>query len=122
MLFFLRRLAAIFYDSLLLLSILLSTSFIAVLSNRGQAIPPHSPVFQALLGLLIYLFFIGFWTYPGQTVGMAAWKLKVVCLKSGQAISLKQAHLRLLYGILTFGLGLIFYERLSGTHLIKSIN
>jgi len=126
-----RRLCAILYDTLLLIALAMVGTFILLLFTQGHAITPHNLHYQLYLCCLIATFFVGFWTRGGQTVGMLAWQLKVVTL-SGQALSIKQALVRLFLAILCLllgGIGWIWvlwdpekqtlYDRLSKTRLIS---
>src|SRR5579872_6133916 len=95
-----KRLAAILYDSLLILAIYIISTLILVLINQGRAIPTGSLAFQLFLIFLNCLFFVYFWTHNGQTAGMLAWRLKVVDIE-GNPISYMRALLR--YGCACFG-------------------
>ena len=130
-----RRVAAIFYDSIILASILILATFIYVGLNNFNAIPSGNIIFQVYLTFISYLFFIFFWTKYGQTTGMTAWKLQVLD-KNNQKINLTQASVRFVFALITisfFGVGLIYaildpknrtlYDILSKTKLsyIKNI-
>lgn len=133
-----RRLAAIFYDSLVVLALYILVSFFIVpFAPHGESLDAfyaHHPVmkflYQLVLLLLGFAFFGGFWTRNGQTLGMLAWKLRVVQSSSGGAITWKQAAVRYLAAIVSWlvcGLGFIWslfdrdrktwHDRLSGTEL-----
>jgi uncharacterized RDD family membrane protein YckC len=79
-----RRLAALFYDSLLLSAVLFIASFPPVLINDGPMHDgtPMGEIKNALyflyLLVLIFLFYGWFWTRQGQTLGMAAWRIRVL--------------------------------------------
>jgi uncharacterized RDD family membrane protein YckC len=60
-----RRLGAMFYDSLAVIAIMM-----VVYGALEYA-------YRALLVIIIVLFFGVFWTRRGQTLGMAAWRLKI---------------------------------------------
>jgi uncharacterized RDD family membrane protein YckC len=104
---FFRRLAAMVYDALLVVAILISTiTLMVVLTN--------TPVAQAnVLGLLFlesFAFFAYFWIFRGQTLGMLAWRLAIVT-GSGYQMTFSQALLRYfgaLISIAAFGLGYIW--------------
>ena len=78
----LRRLAAMFYDGLLLVAILMIATALMLLLTGGEAITPTDHPWLELayrlviVGLLV-LFFGTFWTRRGQTLGMASWRLRV---------------------------------------------
>jgi len=105
---FLRRIGAIFYDSMLVVSFL----FVAgMLSMKGmmlamglENVPAGSitaKVFFVYLVLLAYLFFAWFWIHGGQTLGMRAWKVKLI-RQDGMTISWGQAFLRFCYSIVSW--------------------
>ncbi|HKK13654.1 MAG TPA: RDD family protein [Gammaproteobacteria bacterium] len=88
-----RRLAALVYDSLLLLAVLFLASWIALAVNRGEAVAPGNPFFEIYLFVICYLFFGWFWTHGGQTLGMRAWRIRVQRL-DGYPINWTQSLLR----------------------------
>lgn len=128
-----KRLLAALYDWLLVLGLMMVASVPAV-ALLDDAIKPGNLLYQlAMLGLAA-AFFIGFWSNGGQTLGMRAWRLKLVA--GGDAggytkASYRLATLRFLAAWLSFlpaGLGfwwgafdqrrLCWHDRLSGTRLI----
>jgi len=126
----LRRLASIFYDSLLLIAILFIMGGVGIAMNGGEAIPSDNLVFRTILLLTIALFFLWFWTHGGQTLGMRAWRLRLVT-DTGAPPGYRAALLRLLSGFVSWlplGLGhlwvlvdpehLAWHDRLSGTRLV----
>ncbi len=72
----LRRVAAIFYDLLLLTGVLFAVSAIAVAANKGEAVT--HPIYYLCLILVTYGFYGWFWTNGGQTLGLRTWRLKVI--------------------------------------------
>lgn len=103
-----RRLAAVAYDWLLLLALFLLLGFIYIPLIGGT---PHSLAARLALQLLLlgvtWLFFGWFWTHGGQTLGMRAWRIRVVT-RSGEPIGWDQATRRFLAAFLSFifaGLG-----------------
>ena len=78
----LRRLAAVLYDSLLLLALLMIATALFLPFTGGEAIDPRRDpalewIYRAVLALLVVGFFGIFWTRGGQTLGMATWRLRV---------------------------------------------
>jgi len=130
-----RRLAAILYDSLLLFGLMALASALMLLVTGGRLADPDRPMVLVwmLRGLFVLIpigFFSWFWTHGGQTLGMRAWRLKLVS-RSGQTVTLRQALIRLAAAVLSFlpaGLGLLWvlvdrqhrawHDRLSGTALV----
>lgn len=130
-----RRLAAIGYDCLLLAAILTTGAAAVVLplgitlGLRGEEIA-SSPLFQLYLLGLILGFFCWFWVRGGQTLGMRAWRIRLV-RSDGTPVRLGDALLRLAAAALSWaalGLGflwiwldrdgLAWHDRLSGTRLV----
>ena len=129
-----RRLAAAFYDSLVVLALwFLGTALILPITH-GEAVAssnlPAVMAYRLYLLTIGFLFFAGFWIRSGQTLGMLAWKVRVVQSGNGARITWAQALLRYLAALLSwlvFGLGFIWslfdrerktwHDRLSGTEL-----
>ncbi|MCR6651741.1 MAG: RDD family protein [Cellvibrionaceae bacterium] len=80
-----RRLAALLYDSFILLALsFFYGALITLLATlAGEQPAEYQPMFKHwsfTLGwlLTLALFYIWFWQKSGQTVGMRAWRLKLV--------------------------------------------
>jgi uncharacterized RDD family membrane protein YckC len=104
-----RRVMAMLYDLLLLFSLLLLATALALLVTRGT-LDYHNPLFRSYLFIICFLFYAGFWTHGGQTLGMRAWRLRVQRY-DGRPITLWQALLRFLAAIpswAVFGLGYLW--------------
>ncbi|MEW8507828.1 MAG: RDD family protein [Candidatus Thiodiazotropha sp.] len=126
----LRRLAAILYDGLLLLALLFVATAVITLP-LGNPSGFTLLIFQLFVFEIIpLLFFTGFWSRGGQTLGMRAWRLKLVRIdgrKVGWSDALKR-HLAALLSLLVFGLGFVWilvdpeklawHDRLSRTRLV----
>ncbi len=97
-----RRLMAMLYDMLLLLSLLLFATALALLVTRGT-LDYHHPLFRTYLFFVCFFFYAWFWTHGGQTLGMRAWRLRVQRL-DGRPITLWQALLRFLAAIPSWAL------------------
>ncbi|MEW5756536.1 MAG: RDD family protein [Pseudomonadota bacterium] len=128
---FLRRLLAMFYDSLLVAALLLAASALVVALRKGEAVEPGSLWFGLYLLGVVYLFFGWCWTRGGQTLGLKTWKLQVVDF-NGRPVTWRLAALRYLGAILSWlclGLGffwilvdkdkLAWHDRLSKTKVIR---
>jgi len=78
----LRRLTAMLYDMLLVVSVVAGVFALALivqvklLGSAGHVL--HPAVAQALTVASVYGFFIVFWLMDGQTLGMRAWRMKLV--------------------------------------------
>lgn len=125
------RLLAWIYDWLLLLALLFATSVIAIAFNEGEPIPPGTWWYDLLLAAVVASFYVLFWVKGGQTLGMRAWRLKVVD-EQLRPLALSTAVKRCLAGIPTWlpvGLGflwmlvdsqqLTWQDRLSGSRIIR---
>jgi len=103
---FFRYFAAIFYDLLLLIAIFFLATAILLPFNAGEAI--KSPfIFPLYLYSIGFLFYGWFWTHGGQTLGLQAWKLRLISNNSTN-INWQQALIRYLSAscsLLIFGLG-----------------
>lgn len=78
----LRRLAAVLYDTLLLVALLMVATALFLPFTGGEAIDPRRDpllewAYRAVLLLLTVGFFGVFWTRRGQTLGMASWRLRI---------------------------------------------
>jgi len=120
-----RRLGALFYDSLLLFAVLFFAAALVLLITRGHFNPASLP-FQLYLLTVSFWFFGWFWTHGGQTLGMRAWKIRVL-QSSGAAIHWNQAAQRFFVALLLAGLGLVWclfskdkqalYDKLAKTYV-----
>lgn len=128
----LRRLAAMLYDSLIVLSLLLiATALITPLAHKHH-FSPNNHWFQAYLMLIVLAFYLGFWCHKGQTLGMLAWQFKVQTIQ-GQRLTPYQASQRFMLALISLacaGIGLFWqwfdkdnrslYDRLSNTELVMT--
>lgn len=125
-----RRLAAVLYDALLLAALWMVASAPVLALNHGEAVPSGHWGYRAYLVAIAWAFFAGFWRYGGQTLGMRAWRLRLIAADGGP-VGLGRATLRFLAAILSWipaGLGFLWqlvdrerrswHDRLSGTRLI----
>ncbi len=102
-----RRFAAMTYDALLLIAVLLLALAIALAINGGEELPRS--VARLVVVLVIFLFFYFFWSRGGQTLGMQTWRLHLE-IQDGAGISVKQSALRTLGALLSFAcLGLGYF-------------
>ena len=124
-----RRLAAILYDSLLIIAMwLITTLLLVAFINDGTAL--QGPLFQFGLYFEACLFYSYFWRLRGQTLGMQAWKIKLVN-PSLQTLSWQECFARLFFALVSvsmLGLGFIWmlfdphrltwHDRASGTRVV----
>ncbi len=133
-----RRLAALLYDLVLLLGVLMiAVTFLIVPYYFAAGVPfPHDEYFHRF-GLRLYLvtmialFFMFFWIRGGQTLGMRTWHLRLV-RADGSPLKPRDALMRLVWATLCLapaGAGLLWmlfdrdrltcYDRLSRTRPIR---
>ncbi|MEJ2213819.1 MAG: RDD family protein [Gammaproteobacteria bacterium] len=139
-----RRIAAGFYDSVLLIAIVLVavsvfTIGVEIIAGKNTSTeilktPWIKFIYQLYLFAVAALFFIWFWSNGGQTLGMKVWKLRLVN-SNNQPLSYRQASLRLFMLVITclpMGIGFIWmlfsknrqtlYDRWSATHMVVETN
>ena len=117
-----RRIAALIYDSFRSLAILAVTDLGELLGG---------PLYQGFLYLELMAFYVYFWTFKGQTLGMQVWRL-VVIQPSGGTLNRRQAVQRFLaatpaMGCLGLGLFWILvnperaalHDLLTGTRVVQ---
>ena len=106
-----RRLAVIAYDFILLFGVLFIASLIALPFTGDDPQRAHHPLFTSYLFFVAFFFFGWFWTHGGQTLGMRAWRVRVVRHDNGGPITWWQALLRFLVAIaswLVVGVGFLW--------------
>jgi len=127
----LRRLAALAYDALLLFALLFVFTLAAIVLRGGREIGPGTLWFEASLVAVALLFCAGFWTRGGQTLGMRAWRIRLIAADGGP-VTWPQACGRFFAGwlaALPFGLGYwwalfdsrrrCWHDTLSGTRVVR---
>lgn len=102
-----RRLAALFYDLLVLVAIWMLAAALVLLAFSGQVDVAHQPplyhyTLQGVLLVLTAVYFAISWSRGGQTIGMRAWRVKVV-QASGDGLDFRQALLRFALALLSLG-------------------
>ncbi len=103
-----RRLAALVYDLFLVVAIWFAIAGIGVSLNGGEAMPSwinHYLLFPALI-ISTFVFYFWFWTHGGQTLGMRAWRLKLLNDQK-QTPSFSQCLKRFAIAVLSLGLGFL---------------
>jgi uncharacterized RDD family membrane protein YckC len=117
-----RRLAAVFYDGLLCIALMLVTTgiYMAIaqgvigedtykqMNDSGQTL--HDPLLSSVLFITLFFFFGYFWTRTGQTLGMQVWHIRVQA-QSQHLMSWNQALLRFFVAFISaaaFGLGFLW--------------
>ena len=125
-----RRLAAMVYDTLIVIALLMFATALALPLNQGEAFGAGNLWLQLYLAAIALGFFLLFWRKGGQTLGMRAWKIKLVT-DSDTAPGYVQLLVRAVsaaVGIALLGLGVLWslvdrdrlavHDRLSHTRLV----
>jgi uncharacterized RDD family membrane protein YckC len=104
---FLCRLAIIVYDLLLLVALLFLATALLLPFNAGEAFTKEQIFYPVYLLVVSFVFYGWFWTHGGQTLGLRAWKAKVLTVNQ-QPISWTQALVRFVTAFASCGLGLLW--------------
>jgi uncharacterized RDD family membrane protein YckC len=129
-----RIIGSAIYDWLIILGLLMIGGFLAVQLNLlftgAEAIAPHNRLFQVYLLTIIVGYYLYFWRRSGQTVGMKAWRIRLVAL-NGEPLNVRQMSLRMLGAVPAFGVcllgvlwhywdksGLNWHDHISQTKLV----
>lgn len=128
-----RRLAAMFYE-LLLIAAVLAVGFVLphVLLGAFAHMQAHHIVTKVHFFALLLVYFCWFWTNGGQTLAMKTWKLRVVDIKGGP-LRPAQAVLRYMaawFSIALFGVGILWafidrdrqflHDRIADTRVVAA--
>lgn len=122
-----RRLAAIVYDTLLIIALWMAASAVIVLLRQDE-IPAANPWFQAYL-MTVAWFYLAICWRAGQTLGMKAWRIRITGMRG--SISWPITLVRFAVAILSWavvGLGFLWslfhpqratwHDLASGTRLV----
>lgn len=125
----LRRLAALVYDTLLLAAVWMAATGLWV-ALQGDAVAAGNVLFQGYLLAVSFVFLGSFWVYAGRTLGMQAWRLRVVAADGGR-LAWQAAAARFLaagLSLLLLGAGFLWalvdpngrtlHDRLSATDVV----
>lgn len=129
-----RHMLAMLYDLLLILPLFMAATalWVAILGPTDSIAQPSVPPALQWAGwlLIVILFFGIFWRRGGQTLGMQAWRIKLIT-NSGKRPSWKQALIRVIGALISatfLGLGYAWrfvsaektywHDRWSGTRLV----
>lgn len=119
------------YDGLLILALLFLATLPFIAIRGGEPVEPTENLgYRLVLGLVIYGFFVGFWTRSGRTLGMQSWRLQLETSAGGQP-TFAVATLRFFAAIVSWlpcGLGflwqlwdkdkLTWHDRISKTRIV----
>lgn len=135
-----RRLAALLYDSFLVAAIWMSLGFVLQLlfgpdtsrlvDGQVQTDPVVSRIMFLMMVISAATFYIGFWRKTGQTLGMIAWRIRVLGTDN-RPLNLRRGLIRFFLAWPAFwllGLGYLWkyvdpqgdaaHERLSGSKTV----
>lgn len=127
----LRRIAAMLYDSLLVAALLFLATVPFIAIRGGEPVgSSDNLLYRIVLTFVTYVFFVGFWSRSGRTLGMQSWGLQLETT-DGRVPSFATASLRFfaaVVSLLPLGLGffwqlwdqekLTWHDRFSGTRLV----
>lgn len=124
-----RRLGAMLYDGLLVVALMMFATVPFVIVRGGESVEPGDPYYRLTMLIIAWLFFAGFWSRSGRTLGLQAWRLRIET-PIGERPGFGAASLRFLAAVISWlpmGLGfwwqlwdkdsLSWHDRLSGTRL-----
>jgi uncharacterized RDD family membrane protein YckC len=131
---FARRFAALLYDALLIVGLLMAFTALVLLITRRALLADTvgAWVYLYRIGLIVVIgaYFILNWVHSGQTLGMRAWSLHTVD-SGGKRLTLGPATLRFLCAVLAWlpaALGVLWlyidrerlalHDRLSSTRIV----
>lgn len=126
-----RRIAAMLYDGLLILALLFLSTLPFIAVRGGEPVEAgENLIYRSILALVIYGFFVGFWTRSGRTLGMQSWRLQLQAA-DGNPPKIAAATVRFFAAILSWlpiGLGflwqvwdkdgLTWHDRISKTRIV----
>ncbi len=127
----LRRIAAMLYDTLLVTALLFLATIPFIAIRGGEPVEVgDNLLYRTVLALVVYAFFVGFWSRSGRTLGMQSWRLQLETA-DGDTPSVATASLRFFAAIVSFlplGLGflwqlwdrdnLTWHDRISQTRIV----
>jgi uncharacterized RDD family membrane protein YckC len=119
----LKRLLVALYDGLLILATIFFATALTLPFTKGNIAAENKIYMSLYLLVVIYIFYGWFWTHGGQTLGMRAWKQKLISL-DGNAISWQQSFIRVITGLpawLLFIVGLILWIKADIAETLTAI-
>jgi uncharacterized RDD family membrane protein YckC len=124
---------AMLYDTVILLGLLIVATALALPFGDVNKVALHDFWFTLWLLTVCFAYLGGCWRYGGMTMGMRAWRLKLVSAND-RKISWPRCLLRFLVGVVSlgaFGLGILWalvdsqnrgwHDLAARTLLIKSL-
>ena len=109
-----RRLAALFYDLLVLIALWMIAAALVLLAFHGEVDVANQPrlyhlTLQGVLLALSAIYFVLSWSRGGQTIGMRAWKVRIMDAE-GRSPSVQRSLLRFALALVSLiaGFGFIW--------------
>ncbi|SIT37699.1 putative membrane protein [Paraburkholderia piptadeniae] len=97
-----RRLATLMYEGVLLFGVVFFAGYLfSTLTQQRNGLVHHNWL-AAWVALVVGVYFVWFWTHGGQTLPMKTWRLRVVCARDGERLSVPRAVLRYVFAWLWF--------------------
>ena len=93
--------------ALLLVALMFLATLPFIALRGGEPVEPGELIYQIVLLVVSYLFFVGFWSRSGRTLGMQAWCIQVEAM-SGDSPSITALNVRFftaIVSLLVFGMG-----------------
>ena len=140
----LRRLGAMVYDGLLVIALMLTPTGLLNLFAARPVIPEGAetvsieametvsgPLLSSILFIQTFVFFAYFWVHHGRTLGMQAWRLRIITADGGPIRPLQalRRYLAAVPSLLLLGAGYLWQlldparlgwpDRLSGTRIVR---
>ena len=104
-----RRFAAMLYDSFLIVALwMISTTVNVAFLTEGDEV--NGAPYQIFLYLEVAAFYIYFWRFKGQTLGMQVWKIRTVTERD-ELLTLDECVIRFLcatLSVISMGLGFLW--------------
>lgn len=127
----LRRVAAILYDVLLVAALLFLATLPFIAIRGGEPVESgDNLLYRIVLAAVVFVFFVGFWSRSGRTLGMQSWGLQLETT-AGEIPSVATACLRFfaaVVSLLPLGLGflwqlwdpeqLTWHDKISSTRIV----
>lgn len=86
-----RRMAAFLYEGVLLFGVTFFAGFLyATLTQQRHALQGHAGL-QAMVFVVVGLYFGWFWSHGGQTLAMKTWRIRLVAQDGGRVAPLRAA-------------------------------
>ena len=128
----LRRLMIMVYDLVIIMALLMLAATLALLAQLGDKTAFRDPGYTAYLLAVWYLYLAWCWHKGGLTLGMRAWRVRIID-NNGNRPGWAQCAIRFLFSLLSataLGAGFIWslfekekrcwHDIVSGTRLVRS--